>query len=57
MIMFYDLPSNLGDLHNYQGCIKCQMHNTFNSGKNPGTQKLCQLPSQWVEIAGDFAGI
>lgn len=57
MIMFYDLPSNLGDLHNYQGCIKCQMHNTFNSGKNPETQKLCQLPSQWVEIAGDFAGI
>lgn len=33
------------------------MHNTFNGGKNPGTQKLCQLPSQWVEIAGDFAGV
>lgn len=43
--------------HNYQGCIKCQMHNTFNSGKKPGTQELCQLPNQWVEITADLAGI
>lgn len=40
---------------NYQGCIRCQMH--FNSGKKPGTQEQSQLPAQWVEITGDFAGI
>lgn len=43
--------------HNYQGCIKCQMHNIFNSGKKPGTQELCQLPNQWVETTTDLAGI
>jgi len=43
--------------HNYQGCIKCQMHNTFNGGKKPGRRELCQLPSQWVEITGDLDGI
>lgn len=33
------------------------MHNTFNSGKKPGTRELCQLPKQWVEITGGLAGI